>query len=145
MVAKTVFLQFLNLFIGYLLLRSQAGVDIVFALCRKNQHCSSFTCHCLLLAFTHDLCYWLTGYLSEHIDVLEEKLRPETVMTFSEIIPISAKKKHQTDRLKSRLRSLLDFYADLEKEEDQKYIKQQQRKRQENEKLLHEFSNFDIT
>ena len=43
----------------HLLLRSQAGVDIVFALCRKNQHRSSGFCYysslcALLLIYTSD-------------------------------------------------------------------------------------------
>ena len=45
---------------------------------------------------------------------MDERLRPDTIIKFDDVIPISARNKDNTDKLKHRLRELLDLYADIE-------------------------------
>ena len=45
--------------------------------------------------------------------------RPKQVIKFDEVIAISAKRRISTEKLKTRLRELLDVYADLEMMRDE--------------------------
>ena len=49
---------------------------------------------------------------------VKEELRPQHFVNFDEVITISAKHCQNTDYLKSKLRQLLDLYADLKTDTD---------------------------
>ncbi|KAI0227923.1 GTP-binding protein 10 [Lamellibrachia satsuma] len=52
--------------------------------------------------------------LEDHLDDVNADLRPKQLVKFDDIIAISAKRRVSTEKLKARLRELLDVYADME-------------------------------
>ena len=45
---------------------------------------------------------------------MDPALRPKQLVKFDDVIAISAKRRNSTEKLKERLRELLDVYADLD-------------------------------
>jgi hypothetical protein len=59
--------------------------------------------------FSASPCCCITDYLPQ----ISEQFRPRQLVQFDDIVAISAKHRLHTDKLKQRLRELLDLYDDL--------------------------------
>ncbi|KAK2183153.1 hypothetical protein NP493_322g01010 [Ridgeia piscesae] len=54
------------------------------------------------------------NHLEDHLQEVHTDLWPKQLIKFDEVIAISAKRRISTEKLKTRLRELLDVYADLD-------------------------------
>lgn len=66
------------------------------------------------MAVTHFV-VWID--FTDHLKEVNSAFHPEHLIRFDDIIPISAKRRQNTDKLKQRFRELLDVYDDLRRQE----------------------------
>ena len=70
---------------------------------------------------------------------MEPKLQPRRLVKFDDIFCISAKKKQKTDELKTRLRELLDLYANIESEAEERIENAMTEIKDKNTEKFHKF------
>lgn len=57
--------------------------------------------------------------ITENLKNFSDEIRPQRIIQFDDVIPIAAKKANNIEKLKNRIRTLLDFYAEKESEDKQ--------------------------
>lgn len=60
--------------------------------------------------------------ITENMKNFSDKIRPQRIIQFDDVIPISARKANNIEKLKNRIRTLLDFYAEKESESEEKQL-----------------------
>ena len=70
---------------------------------------------------------------------MKPKMQPKQLVKFKDVFYISAKKKQNTEELKTRLRELLDLYADLESEAEERVEKAVSEIKEKNTERFHKY------